>query len=120
MSGLKHFKYGEMRFGTTQVGDQQTAITRLINAELSSTMGAGIERLEKTRLEWTVTYDEVLFIREGELSVVSGGKTHRCRAGDIVWIPNGTTLIYDAPEACEYFYALYPVDWAKRQGIEEP
>jgi ethanolamine utilization protein EutQ len=62
----------------------------------------------------------VLFIREGELNVVSGGRTHRCRAGDIVWIPKGTMLIYDAPEACEYFYALYPADWAKRQGIEEP
>jgi ethanolamine utilization protein EutQ len=120
MSGLRHFKRAEMAFGRTQVGDQQTAIARLINAELSHTLGAGIERLERTRLAWTVTYDEVLFIREGELRVESGGRTYLCRAGDIVWIPNGTTLIYDAPEACEYFYALYPVDWAKRQGIEEP
>lgn len=121
MSGLKHYKYDEIAFGNTVVGDQQTSIARLINTAMgSTTMGAGIERLEKTRLEWTVTYDEVLFIREGELKVVSGGKTHLCRPGDIVWIPNGTTLIYDAPEACEYFYALTPVDWAKRQGIEEP
>lgn len=33
---------------------------------------------------------------------------------------SGTSLIYDAPGRCAYFYALYPVDWASRQGVEEP
>ena len=120
MSGVKHFRRSEMNLQVARVGDQQTAIARLVNGGFSTSLGAGVERLEKTRLEWTVTYDEVLFIREGRLTVHSGGQRYDCVAGDIVWLPNGTTLIYDAPEACEYFYALWPVDWAKRQGTVEP
>ena len=79
MSGLKHYKYDEIAFGKTVVGDQQTSIARLINTAMgSTTMGAGIERLEKTRLEWTVTYDEVLFIREGTIVRLSD-RFHRRR-----------------------------------------
>ncbi len=120
MTGVRHFKRSELQLQVARVGDQQTAIARLVNASFSKTLGAGVERLEKTRLEWTVTYDEVLFIREGRLTVHSGGQSYDCVAGDIVWLPNGTTLVYDAPEACEYFYALAPVDWARQQGTVEP
>ncbi len=120
MSEVRHFKRSEMQLQVSRVGTQQTAIARLVNSGLSSSLGAGLERLEKTRLEWTVTYDEVLFIHQGRLTVHSGGRRYDCVAGDIVWLPNGTTLIYDAEEPCEYFYALYPVDWAKQQGTVEP
>ena len=40
--------------------------------------------------------------------------------GDIVWLPEGTALKYIARERVGYFYALYPVDWAQRQGTVEP
>jgi ethanolamine utilization protein EutQ (cupin superfamily) len=44
-----------------------------------------------------------------------------CHVGDIVWLPEGCTLDYDITgRRCAYFYALYPFDWAKRNGMEEP
>jgi hypothetical protein len=43
------------------------------------------------------------------------------RAGDIVWLPEGCTLDYDMTgRRCAYFYALYPFDWAERNGMAEP
>ena len=97
-----------------------TAIAREVNAGISTHMGAGIEYLERVTIDWTVTYDEVLFIHEGALTVEFDGECYDCTPGDIVWLPSGTSLRYIARERCGYFYALYPVDWADRQGVNEP
>jgi ethanolamine utilization protein EutQ len=116
-----HFKHAELPFTTTTLPEGQTTIARVVNAANSKHMGAGLEILERISLRWTVTYDEVLFIHEGRLTVRTGGETFDCTPGDIVWLPSGTTLDYDASGGrCAYFYALYPVDWAAQQGIEEP
>jgi len=121
MSGARHFKYAAMPFKPAVVGAQQTMIARLVTEGLGSrSMGAGVERVENCRFEWTVTYDEILFIRSGRLTLVTDGTPRRLEPGDILWIPKGTHLRYEADEPCEYFYALYPVDWAKRAGMVEP
>ncbi len=115
------FKREGMPFTTAKTANGNTTIARIINASNSDHIGAGIEVLERVSIDWTVTYDEVLFVHEGEMSIVTGGEQWQCKPGDIVWLPKGTTLSYDASKGrCAYFYALYPVDWAKRQGIEEP
>ncbi len=120
MTGVRHFAAATRVMGQTRVGDATTGICRAVDGETSTTMGAGIEVLENTRLPWTVTYDEILFIKEGTMTVHADGHAHACVEGDIVWLPAGTSLIYDAPGRCAYFYALYPVDWARQQGVEEP
>jgi ethanolamine utilization protein EutQ len=120
MTQPQHFPGSGLAFTETNVDGAHTSICRAINRSTSATMGAGVERLERTKIDWTVTYDEILFIKEGAMRIHSGGKTFDCVAGDIVWLPNGTSLVYDAPETCTYFYALYPVDWAKQQGVREP
>jgi ethanolamine utilization protein EutQ len=110
-----------MQFKTTQVDGCTTTICRAVGSPLSSTMGAGVETLEHTSFEWTLTYDEVLFIKEGSMTIRDDGREHLCEPGDMVWLPNGATLVYDASKGrCTYFYAVYPVDWAARQGIAEP
>ena len=115
------FKRESMPFTTAKTATGDTSIARVINGANSDHIGAGIEVLEKVSIEWTVTYDEVLFIHEGEMTIATGGECWQCKAGDIIWLPKGTTLTYDASKGrCAYFYALYPVDWAKRQGIAEP
>ncbi len=120
MSAARHFRYGEMAFKKAVVGDQHTTIARLVTDEISGSMGAGVERLENCSFEWTVTYDEILFIRSGRLTVFTDGVENGLAAGDILWLPAGTRLRYEATEPCEYFYALHPVDWARRQGVQEP
>lgn len=121
MTKARIFKRENMPFTTAKTASGNTTIARLINQGVSDHLGAGIEILDKVSIEWTVTYDEVLFIHEGEMTIATGGERWQCEPGDIVWLPKGTTLSYDASKGrCAYFYALYPVDWAKRQGIAEP
>ncbi|MBX3569614.1 MAG: AraC family ligand binding domain-containing protein [Rhizobiaceae bacterium] len=97
-----------------------TSIARVVHAGFSRHMGAGVEYLENVTIDWTVTYDEILFIKEGRLTLRFDDGEHECEAGDIVWLPEGTHLQYVARERAGYFYALYPVDWAARQGTVEP
>jgi ethanolamine utilization protein EutQ len=117
----KIFRGDSLPWSMARTATGNTRIARVIDRSLSDHIGAGIEVLDKVSIAWTVTYDEVLFIHEGEMTIRTGGDRWACQPGDIVWLPNGTTLEYDATKGrCAYFYALYPVDWATRQGVEEP
>jgi ethanolamine utilization protein EutQ len=120
MSEARIFKRSEMKLIPAVTPTGTTSIARVINSAISRHMGGGIEYLENTVIEWTVTYDEILFIHEGTLTLEFGGDQHQCTAGDIVWLPEGTQLKYVAKERVGYFYALHPVDWASQQGTAEP
>lgn len=120
MSKAMIFKHSEMTLKPAVTPTGTSMIARVINGEISRHMGGGIEYLENASIEWTVTYDEVLFIHDGTLIVELEGVQQECTPGDIVWLPNGTHLKYIARERVGYFYILYPFDWAKRQGMKEP
>lgn len=120
MTGPQVFKRTEMKLAPAVTPTGTTSIARVINPSVSRHMGGGIEYLENVTIDWTVTYDEILFICEGTLTVEFNDGSHECSVGDIVWLPEGTHLRYIAKERAGYFYALYPVDWAARQGTVEP
>jgi ethanolamine utilization protein EutQ len=121
MSQAIHFKHDDLPFAAAKTPTGDTRIARVINDRISRHLGGGLEILDRVSIHWTVTYDEILFIHEGRLAIETGGRRFECGPGDIVWLPNGTTLDYDARSGrCAYFYALYPVDWAARQGTREP
>lgn len=70
------------------------AVGRTVGGSLSNTMGAGFARWEGAEVSWTVLYDEVIFVIEGELEVTAAGELHRVTPGQMLWIPKGTELVY--------------------------
>lgn len=76
-------------------------------------LGAGYGRLTNARFPWTIRYDEVLLVVEGELTVHAGGAALTAGPGDSVFLPAGTALEYEAERAL-IFYAIHPADWASR------
>lgn len=120
MPSPRIFRQAERRLIPAVTPSGSTAIAREIDSTVSRTLGGGIEYLENVTIDWTVTYDEILFIVEGTLTLAFDDGEHRCEPGDIVWLRAGTHLQYIAQERAAYFYALYPVDWAARQGVAEP
>ena len=110
------FKRERLEFKPAITPSGNTSIARVIGSDLSSNLGAGLEVLENVTIDWTVTYGEVRFAFEVSFIVEFDGKQHVCNPGDIVWLPQGTQLKYIARERAAYFYALYPVDWARRQS----
>ena len=88
----------------------------VVNAGYSRELGAGIGVFENCSVPWTVTYDEVLFIKDGELTLRVGDKAYRAGPGDILWIPKDTAVIYEAKERVTFFYAVHPVGASPSTG----
>lgn len=107
MSDVKLFRQRDLDLTPN---DQGIVTAPVVNRRYSTGMGAGIGVFENCRIEWTVTYDEVLFIKDGRFTLRVGGKAYRAGPGDILWIPKDTPLVYEAAERVVFFYAVYPVD----------
>ncbi|MFS2013022.1 hypothetical protein ACCD06_24690 [Azospirillum sp. CT11-132] len=74
-------------------------------------LGTGFVRLRNARLEWTVPYDEVLIVLDGDLRVHTAHGVLRAGPFDSVWLPAGSDLVYEAENAL-VVYAIHPADWA--------
>ena len=65
--------------------------------------------------EWTLKYDEVLYVVRGEAEVEEkGGRTVVARPGQAILIGEGTTVTYRAHGDTLVFFVLNPRDWDKR------
>ncbi|MDQ2067604.1 cupin domain-containing protein [Xinfangfangia sp. CPCC 101601] len=95
------------------------AVQGLVNTSFSSRIGAGIGVFENCRMEWTVTYDEVLFILEGEFTLRTKQGVFKAGPGDTLWIPEGTWLIYEADAPVTFFYSVAPVTGSPTTGIAQ-
>ncbi|MEZ5773616.1 MAG: cupin domain-containing protein [Hyphomicrobiaceae bacterium] len=71
-------------------------------------MACGYALFEKARIPWTITYDEVLFVVEGELTVHANGEALKAGPKDSIWLPAGTELVYEAERAV-VAYAVHPL-----------
>lgn len=113
MSKHIHFKAQEMQF-SAYGGEvlNKAAICRLVGTDESKTMGAGVAYFDEAFISWTVLYDELIVVIEGEFVLVVGNETINAKAGDVIWIPEKSSLVYSGKKA-KVFYALYPVNWNK-------
>ena len=64
--------------------------------------------------DWTLTYDEVLFVHAGELTVVSDGGNTVAQAGEAILIPKGAKVTYRGRAGTVCFFVLWPFDWNKK------
>ncbi|KLK90087.1 ethanolamine utilization protein EutQ [Microvirga vignae] len=78
-------------------------------------LGTGYVRLTDARIDWTVQYDEVLFVLDGSLRVRTQDGVLEAGPHDSVWLPAGTALTYEAENAL-VAYAIHPANWAIRQS----
>jgi ethanolamine utilization protein EutQ (cupin superfamily) len=107
VSDVKLFKLRDLDLTPNERG---IVTVPVVNRRHSTAMGAGIGVFENCSIEWTVTYDEVLFIKDGNFTLRVGGKAYRAGPGDILWIPKDTPLVYEAGERVVFFYAVHPLD----------
>ncbi|MFT3714072.1 MAG: cupin domain-containing protein [Archangium sp.] len=85
----------------------------VITAADRSPMGAGFMAWSAAdSFPWELTYDEVDYVLEGELHVVIDGKTIEAKAGDVVFIPKGSKIIFGTPSRVRLFYVTHPASWA--------
>lgn len=111
MSNHIHFKNQAMVFSSYGGEPQErAAICRLVGTKESETIGAGIAFFDGASIPWTVLYDEVIVVLEGEFDLTIGERVIHAQAGDVIWVPEKSPLVYSGKKA-KVFYALYPVTW---------
>ncbi len=107
MSGVKLFRAKDQDLTPKPNGMKTVPV---VNAGYSTTFGAGIGTMRNCDMAWTVTYDEVIYVMSGTCSIKVGDKRYKLGAGDMIWLPKDTPLVYEAgPELCTFFYAVSPV-----------
>ena len=93
------FEYGEMAQVAEVAGNGD-----------GTELGTGWGRLSNARIPWTIRYDEVLTVFEGQLRLHANGKRHELGPRDSIWLPSGTELVYEADNALIPF-AIHPSTW---------
>ncbi len=73
---------------------------------------AGFMAFDHSRLPWHLTYDEVDYVAEGTFTVQAAGHTYTLAAGDVLYIPKGTKVVFASPDKARVFYVTYPANWA--------
>jgi ethanolamine utilization protein EutQ len=96
---VPRFEYGDMAQGVEICGEND-----------GSELGSGWGRLTEAYLPWTIKYDEVLTVFEGQLKLHANGQVHVLNPKDAIWLPSGTALIYEA-ESVLIHYAIHPSNW---------
>ncbi|MNV97440.1 Ethanolamine utilization protein EutQ [compost metagenome] len=91
------------------------SVARAVSNEVSPNLGIGFARWEGAEVAWTVLYDEVIFVIEGCFELQANGEVYRVSPGQVLWIPEGTELVY-AGHAL-FGYVVYPGDWKQRHGL---
>ena len=91
-------------------------LSRAITGAGTTQLGGGYMRFSKDAefADWTLSYDEVLFVQSGELEIVTGGESIKAGAGEAILIPNGAKVTYRGRAGTVGFFVLWPFDWDKK------
>jgi ethanolamine utilization protein EutQ len=77
-------------------------------------LAAGFMTFDRSELPWHLTYDEVDYIVEGTFTLKANGRTYTCLAGDVLYIPKDTRVVFGSPDRTRVFYVTYPANWAEK------
>ncbi|MDO5038887.1 cupin domain-containing protein [Clostridium sp.] len=112
-SGLKVIKGSSVKMDVFDTGNPNDRVffQELISKD-ESKMSAGFLTIEDSRFEWELTYEEIDYVIEGTVTVEINGKTYEANAGDVLFVPKGSKVIWGSPNKAKLFYATYPANWA--------
>lgn len=94
------------------VPGKNIGVTDVIGAEDGSNMGVGYMGWENAFFPWTLNYDEVNVVLEGELHVKTASGTTIAKPGEVIFIPKNTSVEFGTPTHVRYVYVTYPVEWS--------
>lgn len=113
VKGLKVVRGSSVKMDYFDTGnpDNKVYYQELVSKD-ESKMSAGFLTIEKSSFEWDLTYEEIDYVIEGTLTVTINGKTFTACAGDVLFVPSGSKVIWGSPDKARIFYTTYPANWA--------
>lgn len=83
----------------------------LFTLDQSPRLGCGLMVMERTTFPWTLNYDEIDYVIDGELSILIDGHRVTASPGEIILIPKGSSIQFSVPDKARFLYFVYPADW---------
>ncbi len=83
----------------------------VVKAEHGSPIAGGLMSFRAGSFPWTLDYDEIDYVIEGELHIGTDQGTVIGRPGDVLYIPKGTSITFGTPEWTKFFYVTFPAEW---------
>ncbi|HEY8760758.1 MAG TPA: cupin domain-containing protein [Candidatus Dormibacteraeota bacterium] len=114
--GLALVRQSDVPFTTVVQGLE---ISRGLTQAGFTSLGGGWVRMDGSGelKDWTLKYDETLFVVQGEAEVEdSSGKRVAAGPGEAILIGEGTTVTYRGKPGTEVFFVLNPRNWDKRDS----
>ena len=108
-------RFANLKFQPRFEYSDQAAAAQVCGAEDMSELASGYGRLTNARFPWTIKYDEILIVLEGELTVHANCTSLTAGQFDSIWLPKGTSLEYKAENAL-IAYAIHPANWAEHEN----
>ena len=84
----------------------------VITHEHGSPMAAGFMTLHKGSFPWTLDYDEIEYVIEGELHIGAESGTQIGLPGDVLYVPKGSKITFGTPSWAKFLYVTFPAQWA--------
>jgi len=84
----------------------------VVTAEHGLPIAAGVMSLREGSFPWTLDYDEVEYVLEGELHVRTDDQLAVGRPGDVIAVPKGSRITFGTPSWARFLYVTYPADWS--------
>ena len=109
-SSVRLRRFSELEFVPRFEYGHMAEAAELCGSKDGSSLGSGFVRLHNAHIPWTIQYDEMLILIEGELRVQVGEEIFQLQPQDSLWLPAGTELIYAADRAL-VAYAIHPANW---------
>ena len=109
-NGARTINPDQLKFTPRFAYGDQAQLAAVCSAEDGTKLGSGYVRLANAEIPWTIKYDEVLLVLEGEMTVRTADGNLTAGPQESIWLPAGTELTYFAENAL-VFYAIHPNDW---------
>lgn len=113
-SGIKLVDGKTVKMGILEGAGRESrvGVVDVVSDADGSSMGAGFMAWENCFFPWTLTYDEVDYIIEGELHIRCNGETTVGKAGDVIFIPKNTPIAFGTPTKVKFLFVTHPANWA--------
>lgn len=110
--GIKVIDGSSVKFGRFDGAQPHcVGLTDLVTEQDGSSMAAGFMQWDNAFFPWTLNYDEIDMVLDGELHVRHEGETMIAKAGDVMFIPKGSGIEFGTPTTVRFLYVAWPANW---------
>ena len=83
----------------------------LLTVTESPSMGCSVMEMNNSTYHFELNHDEVNYIIEGSLTIITAGRSRTIRAGEVCFIPKGSKGSYVAGKNVRFLSVSYAEKW---------